>query len=43
MTLLNIPKSKKGAVSFVKKAISLEGAHEEANDLLIEIKKDLKS
>jgi hypothetical protein len=33
----------KGAVSFVKKAISLEGAHEEANDLLIEIKKDLKS
>ena len=41
--ILYVQGDKKGAVSFVKKAISLEGAHEEANDLLIEIKKDLKS
>lgn len=41
--ILYVQGDKKGAVSFVKKAISLEGAYEEANDLLIEIKKDLKS
>ena len=40
--ILYLQEDKNGAFSFVKKAISLEGAHEEANELLIEIKKDLK-